>query len=183
MYFFWSFDLFLYLGLFFLVSVCLLCSKGQSLRCSPGQGNPCRCIVMLYVGEGSEREHWHLLCSLPDFSHFPCYPQATWALLVLLPSEWVCVRSRTLWAFPTNSPVRPGVSPAASSTPTGVFSQRFEALFPFTRMLYCVVCLIPQLFLLVYLHMNVGPPGPPAATLPHVLSALVAHVRPSYRSG
>ena len=30
---------------------------------------------------------------------------------------------------PTTSPVRLGVSPAASSTPTGVFNQRFEALY------------------------------------------------------
>ena len=29
-----------------------------------------------------------------------------------------------------NSPVRLGVSPAAASTPMGVFNQRFEALFP-----------------------------------------------------
>ena len=29
-----------------------------------------------------------------------------------------------------------------------------------------MVCLAPQLFLLVYLHTNVGPPTPPAATLP-----------------
>ena len=59
--------------------------------------------------------------------------------------------------------MRLGVSPAAA-TPTGVFSQRFEALFP------CwdpglQVCLAPQLFLQVYLHMNVGLPSPPAATL------------------
>ena len=26
-----------------------------------------------------------LLCSLPAFSHFPCYPQANWVLLVLIP--------------------------------------------------------------------------------------------------
>ena len=31
---------------------------------------------------------------------------------------------------PMNSPVRLGVSPTATSTPTGVFNQRFEALFP-----------------------------------------------------
>ena len=35
-----------------------------------------------------------------------------------------CVHSRTLWVPPTNSPVRPGVSPDAS-TLTGFFSQRF----------------------------------------------------------
>ena len=34
------------------------------------------------------------------------------------------------WVSPTNSPVRLGVSPAAASTLTGVFNQRFEALFP-----------------------------------------------------
>ena len=41
---------------------------------------------------------------------------------------------------PTNSPVMLGVSPAATSTPMGVFKQRFEALFPCTGALGCVVC-------------------------------------------
>ena len=35
-----------------------------------------------------------------------------------------------LWVSPATSPVRLGVSPAAAPTPTGVFNQRFEALFP-----------------------------------------------------
>ncbi|KAF6104119.1 hypothetical protein HJG60_011166 [Phyllostomus discolor] len=64
-----------------------------------------------------------------------------------------------------NSPVRLGVSPAAASTPTGVFNQMFEALFPSAGILGCVVCLVPQLFLPVYLHVNVGPPSPQAAAL------------------
>ena len=38
------------------------------------------------------------------------------------PGRWVCVCSRTLWVSPVDSPVRLGVSPAAS-TPAGVFSQ------------------------------------------------------------
>ena len=89
---------------------------------------------------------------------------------------WVCVHSRPLWVSPRNSPVRLGVSPAAS-TPQ-VFSIRgFEALFPCTGTLGYPGCLAPQ-FLLVYLHANVGlpclpaaaSPGPPAATLLHVLS-------------
>ena len=37
------------------------------------------------------------------------------------PSEWVCVCSRPLWVSPKNSPVRLGVSPAATPTPQ-VFS-------------------------------------------------------------
>ena len=51
------------------------------------------------------------------------------------PSGWVCVHSRPLWVSPTNSPVRLGVSSAAASTPTGVFNQWFEALFPRARAL------------------------------------------------
>ena len=69
-----------------------------------------------------------------------------------------------------NSPVRPGVSPA-TSTSTGVFNQRFEALFPRARTLSFEVCLTPQLLLPVYLHADVGPLGLLAAALPRVLSA------------
>ena len=78
---------------------------------------------------------------------------------------------------PTNSPVRLGVSPAATSTPSSFFSQRFEALFLCTGALGCVVYFIPQLFtpvvyfiLQVYLRPNLGPPALPAAALPLVLS-------------
>ena len=35
----------------------------------------------------------------------------------------------------------------------------------------CVVCFAPPLFLLVYLHANVGPLGPPATSLLQVLSS------------
>ena len=64
-----------------------------------------------------------------------------------------------------NSPVRLGVTPAAASTPW-VFSVRgFEALFPCTGTLGCVICLAPQLFLLVYPHANMGLPSLPAPAL------------------
>ena len=53
-----------------------------------------------------------------------------------------------------------------------VFTVRgFEALFPHAGMLGCSVYLAPHLFLLVYLHTNVGPPGPLATALLQVLSA------------
>ena len=39
--------------------------------------------------------------------------------------------------------MRLGVSPAATPTPTGVFNQRFEALFPHTGALGCEVCFAP----------------------------------------
>ena len=65
-----------------------------------------------------------------------------------------------------NPPARLGVSPAAASTPTGVFNQRLEASFPSTGALGCVVYFAPLPFLLVYLCVNVGPWGLLAAAWP-----------------
>ena len=47
-----------------------------------------------------------------------------------LPSGRVCAHPRPLWVSPTTSPVRLGVSPAATPTPTGAPNQRSEASFP-----------------------------------------------------
>ena len=55
-----------------------------------------------------------------------------------------------------NSPVRLGISPAAASTPMGVFNQRFEALFPRAGALGCEVCFALLPFVPVYLCVNVG---------------------------
>ena len=127
-------------------------------------GQPSSCILMLYVGEGSKREQCHLLISLLAFSHFLHYPQANWALLVLIPGcglVYVLGSSgslqRTLlfcwgWEFPP-PPQFPQIFTARG----------FEALFPCAGTLGCVVCLAPQLFLSVYLCANVGLSGPPAA--------------------
>ena len=60
------------------------------------------------------------------------------------PSRWACAHSRPLWVSPTTSPVRLGVSPAAAPTPTGVFNQWFEALFPRTGALGYAVCFAPR---------------------------------------
>ena len=65
-----------------------------------------------------------------------------------------------------NSPVGLGVSPAAASTPTGVFHQRFEALCPRAGALGCVVCFALPLFLPVYLWANVGLGGLLVVVLP-----------------
>ena len=45
---------------------------------------------------------------------------------------------------PCGSPVRLGVFPAAAPPPTGVFNQRFEALFPRAGALSCMVCFAPH---------------------------------------
>ena len=67
--------------------------------------------------------------------------------------------------------MRLGVSPAAASTPTGVFNQKFEALFPCTGALSCAVCFTPPPLLPVYLFTNVGPQSLPASTLWGLLAA------------
>ena len=59
-------------------------------------------------------------------------------------SGWACARPRSLWVSPTTSAVRLGVSPAAAPTPTGVFTQRFEALFHRAEALGYTVCFTPR---------------------------------------
>ena len=76
------------------------------------------------------------------------------------------MHSWTLWVFPSNSPVRLEFLPLLPQPPQ-VFSARgFEALFACNGTQGCTVCLAPQLFLLVYLHENVGLPSQQALTLP-----------------
>ena len=87
------------------------------------------------------------------------------------PSRWACARSRPLWVSPTTSPVRLGVSPAAASTPTGVFNQWFEALLTLAGARGYAVWFAPPPFLLVYLRANVGLQGLPATTLWGLLAA------------
>ena len=76
----------------------------------------------------------------PSVTHNQTGPLWCWFL-----SGWACARSRPLWVSPTDSPVRLGVSPAATPNPTGVFNQRFEALFPGAGALGCAVCFAPCL--------------------------------------
>ena len=117
--------------------------KGRSLRCSPGRGNAGCCAVTLYVGEGPSGSNGALLTLLRILivhsdTHNQTGPLWCWFL-----SGWACALSRSLWVFPT-TPVRLGVSPAAAPTPTGVFNQRFEALFPRAGALGWEVCFAPR---------------------------------------
>ena len=93
---------------------------------------------------------------------------------------------RPLWVSPMTSPVRLGVSPAAALTPTGVFNQRFEALFPRAGVLGYTVCFAPRRssqFISVQMWgLRVLPttlPAPFSATLSLALSVyLCANVGP-----
>ena len=96
----------------------------------------------------------HRFLVTPSATHNQIGPLWCW-----FPSGWACARSRPLWVSPRTSPVRLGVSPAATPIPTGVFNQRFEALFCPAGALGCVVYFAPLLFVPVYLCTNVGPQG------------------------
>ena len=122
---FWSV---LSFGPYFFISVHLLCSKGWSLRYSPGRGNPLFCVVVLSVREGSEREQCCLFDShlLPVISLASCKWLAPYQIFPLcwFLGEWAYVHPRTPLAAPTDSTERLAVcSPAASTT--DFYSQRF----------------------------------------------------------
>ena len=113
---------------------------------SPGRGHTGRCAVTLYVGEEPRGSNGacstlHRISVTPSATHNQIGPLWCW-----FPSGLACAHSRPLWVSPTTSPVRLGVSPAATPTPTGVFTQRFEALFPHAGALGYVVCLAPLRF-------------------------------------
>ena len=150
---------------------------------------------MLYMGEGPRGSNGaHSTLHQTPIFHSATHnqighpPPPCW-----FPSGWACAHPRPLWVSPTTSPMRLGFSPAAAPTPTGVFNQRFEALFPQTGALDCAVCFAPchlsglsvrecgaagcypplclpcSLPLRVwpsrFICVNVGPQGPPAPTL------------------
>ena len=99
--------------------------------------------MTLYVGEGPSGSNGARLTVLRiSIFHSDTHNQ-TGPLWCWFPSGWACAHSRPLWVSPTTSPVRLGVSPAAAPTPTGVFNQRFEALFPRAGALGCSVCFTP----------------------------------------
>ena len=114
-------------------------------------------------GGGAEREQWGLLHSARCQS-LPLLP--TIKLGPTSADSRVGGLVRALGPSPTTSPVRLGVSPAAAPTPTGVFTQRFEALFRCAGALGCAVCFAPPPFLPVHLCANVGPRGLLAVALP-----------------
>ena len=154
--------MFCHLGHFFFFffsswRVCYL--KGWSLRCSPGLGNAGHCALMLYVGEGLRGSNGalstvHQMSVFHSATHNQIGPLWCW-----FPSGWACAHPRPLCVSPTTSPVRLGVFPAATPTPTGVFTQRFEALFPRAGTLGYEVCFRSLPFVLVYMCANVGPRG------------------------
>ena len=77
-----------------------------------------------------------------------------------------CACFRPLWVSPMNSPVRSGVSPTATSTPMGVFSQRFVSFISLRWSPGLHSLPSSLLFFLVYLYANVGPWGLLAAAGP-----------------
>ena len=100
--------------------------------------------MRLYVGErprGSNGACFtlHRFSVFHSATHNQTGPLWCWFL-----SGWACACPRPLCVSPMTSLVSLGVSHAAAPTPTGVFNQRFEALFPCTGALGCAVCFAPR---------------------------------------
>ena len=167
LYFFWSFDLFFHVAIFLCLGTpAIYLVRGRALDICQGRATHVLALWHCIWGEGSERENIACLALgqisvTSSTTHKQIGPFCCWFL-----DGWMCVHSKTLWVSPPNSLVRLGVSPTATSTPIDFFSRGFQALFPPARTLGCMVCLVPQLFILVYPHANVGLPGLPASTSP-----------------
>ena len=99
--------------------------------------------MKLYLGEGPRGSNGTCFSLLRISIFHSATHNQTGPLWCWFPSGWACAHSRPLWVSPTTSPVRLGVSPAAAPTPTGIFNQRFEALFPCAGALGCPVCFAP----------------------------------------
>ena len=157
----------------------LLPSKGQSLWCSPGRGNPCcpssvpaSCDAVCRGGvqEGTVlvvplSASFQILPSLLTIKLGPSGADSRGGGFVYILGPCGSLQWTLLWGWEF-LPLLP--------QPPQVFSVRgFEALFPHTGALGCLVYLTPQLLLPVYLHTNVGPPSPQATARlgPPVFSA------------
>ena len=128
---------------------------------------------MLYVGEGSKREEYPLLHSLPVFSHY--LPLPTIKLCPSGADSWVgefvyilepcgSLQQTLLWGWEF----------LLLPQPPQVFLVRgFKALFPRNGILGCVICLAPQLFLLAYLIHTQMWDCPFLHPLPHLVHQLL----------
>ena len=79
-------------------------------------------------------------------------------------------------------PVSLGVSPTAASTPTGVLTQRFEALFPCAGALGCLVCFAPR-SLSGFIYVRMWGPGLLPTALPAPFSATLSQALSVYLCG
>ena len=164
----------------------LLHSKGQILGYLPvaraGQHTLLRYGTVCRGGDQERTMSFACLSggfqSLPQLStiklgHSGADSQASWFAYILEPCE--SLQWTHLWGWEFLPP---------TLQPFQVFTVRdFEALFSHSGTLGYTVSLIPQLFLLVYLHSNVGSPSPQATALSCVFFTSAARVHPSYPSG
>ena len=111
---------------------------------------------------------------IPSATHNQTGPLWCW-----FASGWACAYSRPLWVFPTTSPVRLRVSPAAAPTPTDVFNQRFEALFPlcWSPGLHCLLRSTPFIW---FIYAQMWGLGVLSATLPALFSSTLSPALPVY---
>ena len=136
--------MFCHLGHFFLFVLAHVTLRGGALGVHRG-GVTLVAELTLCVGEGPRgsngaRSTLHRTSIFHSATHNQTGPLWCW-----FRSGWACAHSRPLWVSPMTSPVKLGVSPAATPTPTGVFTQRFEALFRCAGALGYVVHFTPAI--------------------------------------
>ena len=165
LYFFWSFDLFFHLGHISLCRCTCYVVKGRTLGIRQGGATHVAALWCCMSGRGQRGNS--AACSALGWLSvtFPATHTQTGPFWCWFQGGWFYIHSIGPWGSLLPTPVRLGVSPA-TAIPTGFSVRGFEALFPRAGTLGCTVSLAPQLFLLVYLHENVGPLALPAATSP-----------------
>ena len=137
----------------------LLHSKGRSFRCSPGQGNTC-CALWCCMSGGVPEGTVPLALHSAGFQSLPSLP-----ISKLGPSgadPWVGGLVYVLGPCGSfqQTLLRGWEFLLLPQTPQMFSVRGFEALFPCMGALGWTVFLAPLLFLLVYLHANMGPPSP-----------------------
>ena len=104
----------------------VMLAGGRALGIHPGGATLSAALWRCLWGRGQRGNNdtcW--LCSSPTFRHFPHFPHVDCGLSHMLIHTWgVCVRSRTLRASPTDSPVILRASLTAT-TPADLYIQGF----------------------------------------------------------
>ena len=147
-----------------------------------GQGNPLCCFVVLYVGEGSEREQCCLLSSRPTFRHYPMLPESRLCPLSCCPGadSWV---GGFVYVLGSCGPLQGTVLIdwefiPPPQPPQALTARGSEALSAWHWNPGLHGLSHSWWLLSVYLHINVGPSALPASVLPAQSSSHCLAVQP-----
>ena len=142
---FWGFWSVLSFGLYFFVLVNVFHCKGRSLRYSLRRATHLAALWGWMWGRGVRGNS--ATCSLLAFSHIRCYPQANWALLVLIPwvGGWVvlCMFWNPM-GFSNKLSCKVGSFPHHCKPHRFLQPEVLRRYFPVLETLGCATCIAPQ---------------------------------------